>query len=156
METQGERIATGCLTAVLWLVVPGLMAAVLAASLLFFIFGNSSPVPVVSATIIWLGGAAIVYWLASTETTGSSMYGPSVSNTLMREALSYLPLRDAIQMSRRDGAVQGGVRVQKLHSGYSVSQFPYLFLDDYHDLVAAEDAARQRIADYDPYGWKSM
>jgi hypothetical protein len=46
--------------------------------------------------------------------------------------------------------------VQQFHSGYTVSQLPYLFPEDHPTLSSAESAARQLIADYDPNGWKSL
>jgi hypothetical protein len=134
-----------------------LFAAALVAYALMFLFGSGSPIPIIGVGIIWLGGAAVAFRIASSETTSIPTYEPGVSGLLMRqEPLVPLPLHDAIQMSRRYGAVQGGVRIQQLHSGYSVSQLPYLFSDDHPSLSSAESAAQQVIANYDPTGWKSM
>lgn len=157
METQGGRIVSGCLVAVLWLGAPGLFVAAIAAYLLLSLFGSGSPVPIIGIVVIWLGGAIVVFRMASSETTSLPTYGPEVNGLLMRqEAMWRLPLEDAMQMSRRYGAVQRGVRVQKLHDSYSVSQLPYLFSDDHPSLSSAESAAQQLIAGYDPDGWKSM
>jgi hypothetical protein len=158
VETQGERIAAGCLTAVLWLLVPGLFAAAIAANILLSVFGSGTPVLIVGVVIIWLGGAVVAFWMASSKsTTSSPAYGAGLGSLFMRrEAFGPLPLSEAIEVSRRYGAVQHGVRVQRFQNSYSVSQLPYLFPDEHDNLSSAENAARGLIAEYDPYGWKSM